>query len=118
MSPRPTPGQQYVLTLSCEDGPGLIHAVAGFLVGFGGNILSSQQFGDRGTGRFFMRVQFDFIGGVPELDELRGAFAGGVAQQHGMTFTFSDVATPMRTLILVSKFGHCLNDLLYRYRMG
>jgi formyltetrahydrofolate deformylase len=118
MSPRPAPGQQYVLTLSCEDGPGLVHAVAGFLVRFGGNILASQQFEDRGTGRFFMRVQFDFVGAVPPLEELREAFAGEVAAEHAMTFTLSDVATPTRTLIMVSKFGHCLNDLLYRYRLG
>ena len=117
MSPRLNPGQQYVLTLSCQDGPGLVHAVAGFLVRFGGNILASQQFEDRGTGRFFMRLQFDFVGAVPPLEELRAAF-GEVAGQHGMDFTFSDAATPMRTLIMVSKFGHCLNDLLYRYRMG
>ncbi|WP_375432930.1 formyltetrahydrofolate deformylase [uncultured Friedmanniella sp.] len=117
MSPRPAPGQQYVLTLSCKDGPGLVHAVAGFLVRYGGNILASQQFEDRGTGRFFMRVQFDFVGAVPSLADLRAAFAE-VADAYGMQSTLSDVATPMRTLILVSKFGHCLNDLLYRHRMG
>jgi formyltetrahydrofolate deformylase len=117
MSPRPAAGQQFILTLSCDDGPGLVHAVAGFLVRYGGNILTSQQFEDRGTGRFFMRVQFDFVGPVPPLAELQRAF-GEVAAQHGMDFSFADAATPMRTLILVSKFGHCLNDLLYRYRMG
>ena len=117
MSPRLNPGQQYVLTLTCDDGPGLVHDVAGFLVEHGGNILASQQFGDRGTDRFFLRVQFDFVAAVPSLEELRAAF-GSVAQRRGMDFTFSDAATPMRTLILVSKFGHCLNDLLYRYRMG
>jgi formyltetrahydrofolate deformylase len=116
MPPRPS-GPQYVLTLSCADGPGLVHAVAGFLVGFGGNILSSQQYGDRETGRFFMRVQFDFVGAVPSLAELEQAFAP-VAAERGMTFTLADSATPLRTLILVSKFGHCLNDLLYRHRMG
>src|SRR3954451_14103827 len=117
MSPRPSPGSQYILTLSCNDGPGLVHAVAGFLVGFGSNILSSQQFGDRGTGRFFMRVQFDFVGPVPPLKELRSAFEE-VADRYGMSFSFADAATPMRTVVMVSKFGHCLNDLLYRYRMG
>ncbi|WP_375424145.1 formyltetrahydrofolate deformylase [uncultured Friedmanniella sp.] len=117
MSPRPAPGQQYVLTLSCQDGPGLVHAVAGFLVQYGGNILASQQYEDRGTGRFFMRVQFDFVGAVPPLEELRAAFAT-VAGPNRMEFTLSDVATPTRTLILVSKFGHCLNDLLYRDRIG
>ena len=94
-----------------------MHAVAGFLVRFGGNILASQQFEDRGTGRFFMRVQFDFVGPVPPLTELQPAFAA-VAAERGMTFSLADAATPMRTLILVSKFGHCLNDLLYRHRMG
>ena len=116
MPPRPS-GPQYVLTLSCADGPGLVHAVAGFLVGFGGNILSSQQYGDRETGRFFMRVEFDFVGAVPSLVELEQAFAP-VAAERGMTFTLADSATPLRTLILVSKVGHCLNDLLYRHRMG
>jgi len=117
MSPRPAPGQQYILTLSCHDGPGLVHAVAGFLVDFGGNILTSQQFEDRGAGRFFMRVQFDFVAAVPPLPELRTAFVE-VARRHGMDFQLADAATPMRTLVMVSKFGHCLNDLLYRYRMG
>jgi formyltetrahydrofolate deformylase len=79
--------------------------------------VSSQQNGDRETGRFFMRVQFDFVGPVPPLGELQQAFAE-VAAERGMTFTLADTATPMRTLILVSKFGHCLNDLLYRHRMG
>jgi formyltetrahydrofolate deformylase len=116
MPPRPS-SPQYVLTFSCADGPGLVHAVAGFLVQQGANILSSQQYGDRETGRFFMRVQFDFVGPVPPLAELEAAF-GAVAAERGMTFTLADAATPMRTLILVSKFGHCLNDLLYRHRMG
>jgi len=117
LSPRPAAGQQFVLTLSCADGPGLVHAVAGFLVQLGGNILSSQQYEDRGTGRFFMRLQFDFVGAVPPLAELGEAFAA-VAERHGMQYSFADVATPMRTMIMVSKFGHCLNDLLYRHRMG
>ncbi len=117
MSPRPSPGQQYVLTLSCADGPGLVHAVAGFLVQFGGNILSSQQYEDRETGRFFMRLQFDFVAAAPPLAELTAAFAP-VAEEHGMQYSCSDAATPMRTMIMVSRFGHCLNDLLYRYRMG
>jgi formyltetrahydrofolate deformylase len=84
---------------------------------YGGNILASQQFEDRGTGRFFMRVQFDFVGAVPPLEDLRSAFAS-VAEAHQMEVTLSDVATPMRTLILVSKFGHCLNDLLFRASIG
>jgi formyltetrahydrofolate deformylase len=116
MPPSPS-GPQYVLTLSCADGPGLVHAVAGFLVEAGANIVSSQQYGDRETDRFFMRVQFDFVAAVPPLAELDRAFAE-VATARGMRYTLADAATPMRTLILVSKFGHCLNDLLYRHRMG
>ncbi len=117
MSPRPVPGREFILTLSCKDGPGLVYAVAGYLVGFGANILASQQFEDRLTGRFFMRVQFDFVGPVPDLAVLRAAFAD-VSALHAMTYEIIDAATPTTTMILVSKFGHCLNDLLYRYRVG
>ena len=117
MSPRPVVGREFILTLSCQDGPGLVHAVTGYLVRFGANILASQQFDDRLTGRFFMRVHFDFVGQVPDLGELRAGF-DEVSAQHAMEYELVDAATPTRTLIMVSKFGHCLNDLLYRYRMG
>ena len=117
MSPRPAPGTEFILTLSCHDGPGLVYAVAGYLVGHGADILASQQFDDRLTGRFFMRVHFEFVGAVPDLTELRRSFAD-VSVLHEMEFDLVDAATPTTTMILVSKFGHCLNDLLYRYRMG
>ncbi|MBC7723845.1 MAG: formyltetrahydrofolate deformylase [Burkholderiaceae bacterium] len=110
-------GREYILTLSCDDGPGLVFEVAGFLVRHHANILSSQQLDDRRTGRFFMRVQFDFAGAAPPVGELAAAFAE-VAARNAMTFDLVDSATPTRTLIMVSRFGHCLNDLLYRYRMG
>jgi formyltetrahydrofolate deformylase len=103
--------------LSCQDGPGLVYAVTGYLVQWGANILASQQFGDRLTGRFFMRVHFDFVGAVGDLDALRAGFKD-VSEPHSMQYELVDAATPTRTLIMVSKFGHCLNDLLYRYRMG
>ena len=67
MSPRPQPGREYVLTLSCPDSAGLVHAVSGFLVRNSGNILESQQFDDRLQGRLFMRVHFD----VSDPDPLR-----------------------------------------------
>ena len=117
MSPRPARGSECILTLSCQDGPGLVYAVTGYLVRFGANILASQQFGDRLTGRFFMRVHFDFVGAAPSLDDLRAGF-DEIAGRHAMTFEFIDAATPTTTLIMVSRFGHCLNDLLYRHRIG
>ena len=117
MAPHREPGREYILTLSCLDGPGLVYEIAAFLKQNGADIRSSQQLDDRRTGRFFMRVQFDFVAAVPPVDELSQAFAE-VAVRRNMTFDLVDSATPTRTLIMVSKFGHCLNDLLYRHRIG
>ena len=117
MPPFRTLGREYVLTLACQDGPGLVFEVAGFLLRFGANISSSRQLDDPTTGCFFMRVQFAFVGDVPPVDELRSAF-DGVARRNGMTFELVDTATPTRTLILASRLGHCLGDLLHRYRIG
>ncbi|MET0695752.1 MAG: formyltetrahydrofolate deformylase [Propionibacteriaceae bacterium] len=117
MSPRPSPGSEYILTLTCPDRPGLVHAVTGFLLGFEANILASQQFDDRLTGHFFMRVHFVIQGAPTGLEELRAAFTP-VAGTYAMDFNLVDVATPTRTLIMVSKFGHCLNDLLFRTQVG
>ncbi|MFM9441391.1 formyltetrahydrofolate deformylase [Streptomyces acidiscabies] len=117
MSPRTRSGREFVLTLSCPDSAGLVHAVSGFLVRNSGNILESQQFDDRLTGRFFMRVHFDVTDPACELEPLRLRF-GPVAQAYNITWTLRDAATPTRTLIMVSKFGHCLNDLLFRGRSG
>jgi formyltetrahydrofolate deformylase len=113
MSPRPQPGREFVLTLSCPDRPGLVFAVSSFLVQQKGNILSSQQFDDRETGRFFMRVVAEISGGG-DVEVLRAAFQH-VADSFGMSWELVDAATPTRTLLMVSKFGHCLNDLLFRY---
>lgn len=117
MSPRPAPGSEFILTLICPDRPGLVHAVTGYLLGFGGNIVSSQQFDDRLSGQFFLRVHFVLLGAPAGLEQLRTAFAD-VADRYAMSFRLVDVATPVRTLILVSKFGHCLNDLLFRTQVG
>lgn len=117
MSPSPHPGREYVLTLSCPDTAGLVHAVSGFLVRNSGNILESQQFDDRQQGRFFMRVHFDVSDPDVGREDLRHRF-GPVAEAHGISWTLRDAATPTRTLILVSRFGHCLNDLLFRCRTG
>ncbi|GAA3441258.1 formyltetrahydrofolate deformylase [Planomonospora venezuelensis] len=107
---------EYVLTLSCPDRPGVVAAVSGLLAGRGCNIIESQQFGDRAAGRFFMRVQFSAPASVP-ADELRAGFAA-LAPEFGMDIALRDTAVKPRVLIMVSKYGHCLNDLLYRVRSG
>ncbi|GAA0391204.1 formyltetrahydrofolate deformylase [Acrocarpospora corrugata] len=103
---------EYVLTLSCPDRPGVVAAVSGLLAGRGCNITESQQFGDPEADRFFMRVQF--VGEAP-MDELRAAFAA-LATEFRMELQLFDRAVKPRVLVLVSKFDHCLNDLLYRVR--
>ncbi|WP_270886193.1 formyltetrahydrofolate deformylase [Pedococcus sp. 5OH_020] len=115
MAPRPAAGREYVLTLRCPDTPGIVYAVSSFLVQHGGNISQSQQFDDRLTDQFFMRVQFGVENG--SLTDLRDGFAR-VAQAFQMSWQINDAATPIRTLLLVSRFGHCLNDLLFRARIG
>ncbi len=106
---------EYVLTLSCPDRPGIVAAVSGALAERDCNIVESQQFGDRGTGRFFMRTQFDAPAGSE--DTLGEAF-GALGPEFGLDWHLYDLAVRSRVLILVSKYGHCLNDLLYRQRSG
>jgi formyltetrahydrofolate deformylase len=107
--------REYVLTLSCRDTPGIVYAVSSFVVQQGGNISQSQQFDDRLGDQFFMRVQFTVAN--DDLAELREGFAR-VAQAFQMSWQIHDAATPTRALLLVSRFGHCLNDLLFRTRIG
>ena len=107
---------EYVLSLSCPDRPGIVHAVASFLVERSGNILESQQFDDRVENRFFMRVQFEISEGRT-LASLREDFAQ-VAAALSMTWEMYAVEVPYRTLIMVSRLGHCLNDLLFRWSTG
>jgi formyltetrahydrofolate deformylase len=108
--------QRFILTLSCPDRMGIVAAVANFLVAQRCNILDSAQFGDEAERRFFMRVCF-----APErssdLDALSAAFAP-IGVELGMQWHLYDAAVKPRVLIMVSKFGHCLNDLLYRFRVG
>src|SRR5437868_3110561 len=114
-SPRESEGMssaEYVLTLSCPDRPGVVAAVSGLLTGHGCNIIESQQFGDRTVARFFMRVQFS---GPLAADELATAFAP-LAAEYDMEYRLRDFAVRPKVLILVSRFDHCLNDLLYRVR--
>jgi len=108
--------RRFVLTLSCPDRMGIVAAVSTFLLEHRCNIVDSAQFGDALNGRFFMRVCFDAEAPRSAAD-LETAFAR-VAEPFGMQYRFYDTATKPRVAILVSKFGHCLNDLLYRYRIG
>jgi formyltetrahydrofolate deformylase len=110
------PSGDFVLVLSCPDRPGIVHEVSGFLAKREGNILESQQFGDPVTGRFFMRIDFE-IPGPAYSDELRVEFAP-VAAKFGMDYQMWTAAAPYRTLIMVSKQLHCLNDLLFRWSTG
>ena len=111
----PTTGtKQLVLTLSCPDRPGIVHAVAAYLHGSGSNILDSQQFADLTMNRFFMRVHVETLGPAPaDLPALRAGF-GPIADEFGMDWDLHDLAIRPRVLIMVSREGHCLNDLLYR----
>ena len=106
-----TPG--FVLTLKCQDRPGVVHAVSGFLLGHGCTIVESQQFNDRDLGTFFMRVEFESVDDKATVESLRAEFTA-VSKQYSMEWRLLDGGRPQRVLIMVSKFGHCLNDLLFR----
>ncbi|WP_295519692.1 formyltetrahydrofolate deformylase [Limnohabitans sp. Rim8] len=105
----------YILTLSCPDRTGIVHAVSGFLLERGGNIEEAAQYNDHDTGLFFMRVQFacDQLGG----EGLKAQWAT-FAQTFDMQWDLHATAQPMRTVLMVSKEGHCLNDLLFRWKSG
>ncbi len=107
---------EHILTLSCRDRPGIVHAVSGFLLEHGGNILEAQQFDDRATGLFFMRVHFETRDGA-DAAGLDAAFEP-VASAFAMRRQFFDAAHRTRTVLMVSRLGHCLNDLLFRWRSG
>jgi formyltetrahydrofolate deformylase len=104
-----------ILTISCPDTVGIVAAVSGFLAGRGLFITESSHFGDALTGRFFMRTVF--LADPKELATLRSAFSG-VGQKFEMDWKITGSSIKPRLLLLVSKFDHCLNDLLYRYRTG
>jgi formyltetrahydrofolate deformylase len=114
--PTPAP-REYVLTLSCPDQRGIVHAVASFLLVTGCTIVDSQQYGDPDTGLFFMRVHFAALEPGVGQESLNGGFAA-TAAAFRMSWQIHDAADRMPTLILVSKFGHCLNDLLFRHSIG
>lgn len=110
-------GPTYILTISCPDTVGIVFAVSGFLAERNCNIVDSAQFGDRDSGLFFLRMSFTAPSDGPGMAALEAAFAP-IGDRFCMNWRLNDAARKQRVLILVSKFGHCLNDLLYRYRIG
>jgi len=104
----------YTLSLDCEDRPGIVSAVSGFLFANGQNIVESHQYGDPDTGRFFMRIVF-----APAQAQLPASdLFASVARQFDMRWTMQAASVRPRVLILLSKFDHCLVDLIYRVRIG
>jgi formyltetrahydrofolate deformylase len=106
----------YILTFSCPDIPGIVHGVSGLLLEAGANITDSAQFREPVRNRFFMRVGFD-MAAATGLTALRAAFAP-LATRFGMDWNLYDPAVKPRLMLMVSRFGHCLNDLLFRYGAG
>src|ERR1700757_1531379 len=119
MSPAPSApasAPTFILTLWCPDRLGIVAEVAHFLVEHGCNIVDSAQFGDAANGRFFLRTAFQPTMGA-SLDALRADFQP-IAARFAMKADFFDQAAKVPTLIMVSRFGHCLNDLLFRWSIG
>ncbi|MGQ3673769.1 formyltetrahydrofolate deformylase [Xanthobacter sp. TB0136] len=107
---------QFVLTVTCPTRRGIVAAISTYLAAKGCNIVDSAQFDDMETDRFFMRVGFNSQDKVG-LEDIRAGF-GEVAAPFDMDFAFHDTAERMKVVIMVSRFGHCLNDLLYRWKIG
>jgi formyltetrahydrofolate deformylase len=104
-----------ILAFSCADRPGIVARVTGYLAQMGANITEAQQFDDLEQGRFFMRVAFD--PGATDREDIREGF-GPIAHEYGMAWSMQRRDRPRRVLLMVSKFDHCLADLLYRHRIG
>jgi formyltetrahydrofolate deformylase len=112
------PSIPYTLTVQCPDGLGVQAAVMGFLAGHQCFITESHSYGDPQTGRFFMRCVFRAgHPNMPDLDTMRRHFQA-VATNFGMDWSLDDTSRPPRVLIAVSRFGHCMNDLLHRWNAG
>ncbi len=106
----------YILTLACDDRPGIVASVAGTIAEFNGNIIESSQFGDPETNRFFMRVKFGADKGAERAD-LLNRFSE-VGEKYAMQWRLYDGDKKTRTIIMASKTDHCINDLIYRTRIG
>ena len=109
--------QGFILKIACPDRPGIVHAVSHFLFGETANILDSAQFSDTFTGRFFMRIHFDKTIKNLDLLELKKRFLD-IGQKFDMEWELFDASSKPKVLIMVSKLGHCLNDLLFRTHSG
>ncbi|KSU66662.1 formyltetrahydrofolate deformylase [Arthrobacter sp. NIO-1057] len=105
---------QYILTLSCIDRPGIVHAISGGLLGAGCNITESQQFLSPETGTFFMRIEVET---EQSLEQTRAALAP-IKDEFAMSLKVADASDTVRTMIMCSKAGHALNDLLFAQRAG
>lgn len=108
---------EYILTLSCPDQRGIVHSVSGFLANHGCNIIDSAQFGDEQSATFFMRVHFAVEDADVKEAALREEFAE-LAQGMQMSWKLNDAHHKPAVILMVSKIGHCLNDLLFRYKSG
>jgi len=106
----------YTLRVTCATTRGIVAAISGFLAQHDCNITDSAQFDDTENGQFFMRISAEAETGAT-LESLRDGF-NAVAEPFGMTYDFHDQDTTMKVVVMVSRFGHCLNDLLYRVRIG
>ena len=106
--------EHWVLTFVCPDRPGIVHAISGAVVDAGGNITESQQFTSEDTGRFFMRLQIEAAISKADFEKQIEKIVG----DYGLEYVLDYVGRPMRTLVLVSKAAHCLNDILFRQRSG
>jgi formyltetrahydrofolate deformylase len=104
----------WILSFVCDDRPGIVHAISGAIVECGGNITESQQFSSADTDRFFMRLQ---VQADAEQADFESRLAP-VVERYGMQWQLDDVGRPLKTLVLVSKAAHCLNDMLFRQRAG
>ena len=109
---------QWVLTLSCIDGPGIVHAISGAVVAAGGNIEESQQFASADTSRFFMRLQVSAVSQPEAFEDRFTSTLEPVTMRYSMSWRLDRAGRPVRTLILASTATHCVNDLLYRQRGG
>lgn len=109
--------ERFVLTIRCPDAIGIVAAVSGYLASKQYFVDESSHFGDKITGQFFMRVVFTAKESVPDLESFAAEFAS-IAEKFQMQWRFADPRSKRRVLIMVSKFDHCLNDLLYRHSVG
>lgn len=107
---------KFCLTVTCPSQRGIVAAIASYIAAKNCNITDSAQFDDADNGQFFMRMSATAAADI-QLEKLHKGFAE-IAKPFGMAYQFHDQATPMKVVIMVSRFGHCLNDLLYRVRIG